>query len=113
MLWKGLVAGGAVTLVALALFVALTSRPMAASGTLAQPAPAGNVIVLPNGLAMPQLQPAQPATAPVLVSDVSLVSLVSVARDNAETTALKLAGDKPAAASNAVEQKALLGCGSQ
>ncbi|NWF81697.1 MAG: hypothetical protein HXY37_16895 [Chloroflexi bacterium] len=110
MLWKGLVAGSAAALVALALFVALTSRPMAAGGTLAQPAPAGNVIVLPNGLAMPQLQPAQPATAPALLSDVSLVSLVSAARDNAETTALKLTAEK-SVAGNASTQQALMGCG--
>ncbi len=110
MLWKGLIAGGSAALVALALFVALTSRPVATGGTLAQPAPAGNVIVLPNGLAMPQLQPAQPATAPALLSDVSLVSLVSVARDNAETTALKLTGEK-SVAGNASMQQALTGCG--
>lgn len=110
MLWKGLIAGGAAALVAVALFVALTSRPMASGGTLAQPAPASSGIVLPNGLAMPQLQPAQPAAAPALVSDVSLVSMVSVARDNAETTALKLMGEK-AVTGHASTQQALTGCG--
>lgn len=109
MLWKGLVVSGAVAVVAFAVIAALAFSPAPAGGTLAQPA-AGNVMVLPNGVAAPQLQPAQPASAPVLVSEGSLVSLVGMARDSAETTALKLAAERQTA-TDAAEQKALMGCG--
>lgn len=109
MLWKGLVVSGAVAVVAFAVMAALAFSPAPAGGTLAQPA-AGNVMVLPNGVAAPQLQPAQPASAPVLVSEGSLVSLVGMARDSAETTALKLAAERQTA-TDAAEQKALTGCG--
>ncbi|MCX7791731.1 MAG: hypothetical protein N2378_13905 [Chloroflexaceae bacterium] len=110
MLWKGLVVSGAVAIVAFAIFAALAFSPAPAGGTLAQPAPAG-VMVLPNGVAAPQLQPAQPASAPVLVSEGSLVSLVGMARDSAEATALKLAAERQTTATDATEQKALMGCG--
>jgi hypothetical protein len=109
MLWKGLVVSGAVALVAFAVIAALAFGPALAGGTLAQPA-AGNVMVLPNGVAAPQLQPVQPASAPVLVSEGSLVSLVGMARDSAEATALKLAAERQTA-TDAAEQKALMGCG--
>ncbi len=109
MLWKGLVVSGAVAVVAFAVIAALAFGPAPAGGTLAQPA-AGNVMVLPNGVAAPQLQPVQPASAPVLVSEGSLVSLVGMARDSAETTALKLAAERQTA-TDAAEQKALMGCG--
>ncbi len=109
MLWKGLVVSGAVAVVAFAVIAALAFSPAPAGGTLAQPA-AGNVMVLPNGVAAPQLQPVQPASAPVLVSEGSLVSLVGVARDSAETTALKLAAERQNA-TDAAEQNALMGCG--
>lgn len=109
MLWKGLVVSGAVAVVVFAVIAALAFSPAPAGGTLAQPA-AGKVMVLPNGVAAPQLQPAQPALAPVLVSEGSLVSLVGMARDSAETTALKLAAERQTA-TDAAEQKALMGCG--
>lgn len=109
MLWKGLVVSGAVAVVVFAVIAALAFSPAPAGGTLAQPA-AGNVMVLPNGVAAPQLQPAQPASAPVLVSEGSLVSLVGIARDSAKTTALKLAAERQTA-TDAAEQKALMGCG--
>lgn len=110
MLWKGLVVSGAVAVVVFAVIAALAFSPVPAGGTLAQPA-AGNVMVLPNGVAAaPQLQPAQPASAPVLVSEGSLVNLVGIARDSAETTALKLAAERQTA-TDAAEQKALMGCG--
>ncbi len=110
MLWKGLVVSGAVAVVAFAIVAVLAFGPAPAGGTLAQPA-AGNVMVLPNGVAAPQLQPVQPASAPVLVSEGNLVSLVGMARDSAEATAAKLVADRQTGASAATEQKALMGCG--
>ena len=110
MLWKGLVVSGAVVVVAFAVIAALAFGPVPAGGTLAQPA-TGNVMVLPNGVAAPQLQPAQPASAPVLRSEGSLVNLVGMDRDSAEANALQLAAERQTTAADATEQKALMGCG--
>ncbi|MCS6882633.1 MAG: hypothetical protein RMK84_17725 [Oscillochloridaceae bacterium] len=109
MLWKGLAVSGAVAVAAFAIVAALAFGTAPKGGTLAQPA-TGNVVVLPNGVAAPQLQPAQPASAPLLVSEGSLVSLVEKARDSAEATAVKLAAERQTGATNAAEQKALTGC---
>lgn len=108
MLLKGLVLGGAALAAALVVAATLTLFRPQEGGFVAQPAPAAEVIVLPNGMAAPRLQPAQSAAAPILADDVSLVSLVATARDSAEATLLKLTAEKP---TQAVEQKALYGCG--
>lgn len=110
MVLKGLAVGGAIAAVAIAVFAALVLRPAApAPGLVVESNPAGNVVMLPNGMAAPQLQLSQPGSGPALANEVSLVSLVGMARDNAEAGALKLAAER--ASANAAEQKALMGCG--
>jgi hypothetical protein len=56
MVLKGLAVAGAIAAVTVAIFVALAIRPAPAGGTLTA-APAGNVVTLPNGMAVPLLQP--------------------------------------------------------
>lgn len=107
MLLKGLALGGAVAAVAIAVLAALVLRPAAPTGGIvADPAPAGNVVVLPNGIAAPQLQP---GSAPALVNDVSSANLGSAARDTADASTFKLTAENSNAA-NAVEAQAVMGC---
>lgn len=111
MVLKGLAIGGAIAAVAIAVFAALALRPAApAPGLVFESNPAGNVVVLPNGMAAPQLQLSQPGAAPALANELSLVGLVGMARDNAAASALKLAAEQ-STGTNAVQEKALMGCG--
>ncbi|MGQ9926087.1 MAG: hypothetical protein ACUVS4_04365 [Chloroflexaceae bacterium] len=110
MLWKGLVMSGAVAIVAFAVIAALAFGPVPAGGTLAQPA-TGNVVVLPNGVAAPQLQPVQPASAPVLLSEGSLVNLPGRAGESDEASVLKLTAGQQTTVADTTEQKAVMGCG--
>ncbi len=86
MVLKGLALGAAMATVAVALFVALTFQPTRATVT----APASNVVMLPNGMAAPQLQPAQQGAPALVEAETSLLSMVRSNIDSAGSAALAL-----------------------
>jgi hypothetical protein len=112
MVLKGLALGGAIAAVAIAVFAALTLRAGPPAPAVVTDPAGVNMVVLPNGLAAPQLQPAQPGSAPALVNDASPASLVGTAGDTAGSSAVKLdaAESSAASATEATEAKALKSC---
>lgn len=115
MVLKGLAAGGALVAVAIAVYAAFVLRPAApATGVNLAPAQAVNSVLAPNGLALPQLQPVQPASAPAFINDVSSVNLTLPAGERAEVRAIQPVSESTSAnAAGAVEGKALMGCGGE
>lgn len=110
MVLKGLAFGGAIAAVAIAVFAALVLRPAApAPGLTVESGQPGTMVVMPNGMAAPQLQLSQPGSAPALVNETGPGSLVGLSRDNAET--LKLAAEGSGAAAAAAEEQLVAGCG--
>lgn len=110
MVLKGLAIGGAVAAVVVAIFVALTFQPGPAAVTT-QPAPAANVMVLPNGMAAPRLEPAQQG-AILADGEVSVVGTVREAIDRAElsVTSLRAELSAPSSSTN-VDAYAVMSCG--
>jgi hypothetical protein len=110
MVLKGLAIGGSIVGVAIAIFAALTLRPAApAPAMMLEQAPAVEMMVLPNGVAAPQLRLAEPAAAPALI-DAGTTSLVGMDRANVDAGAALFSAEKPARAADVAEQ-AVLGCG--
>ncbi|MFV9505723.1 MAG: hypothetical protein AB4911_14300 [Oscillochloridaceae bacterium umkhey_bin13] len=110
MILKGLAIGATVAAFAVAIFVALTFQPAGATFT----PPTTNVVVLPNGIAAPQLQPVQQGAPALIEGNVSLTSLVRTNVDNAAVVALDLHNSMSKSAplaTNAVQYQALAGCG--
>jgi hypothetical protein len=76
------------------------------------PAPASNVVVLSNGVAVPQLQPAQTGAPALIEAETSLATTLSANLDRAAAVALEQRANLSAPASNsAVEYQAVKSCG--
>jgi hypothetical protein len=106
MVLKGLAVGGVLAAVLSVVAAFLFLRPVAPSAGLVAEPMTVQAVPMPNGVALPQLQPAQPASAPVLVNDAAPVGLVS-----AETRFFNAAkADSRAAASESFYAVGM-GCG--
>jgi hypothetical protein len=111
MVLKGLALGAAAAVVAVAIFVALSAPPARMSG--AAPSNSVQVMLLPNGIAAPQLQPLQQGAPALIEGETSLAPMTRVGTDQVGAAAMstqQLSAGAPSAA-NTSQSQAVLACG--
>lgn len=110
MVLKGLALGATVAAVAVAFMLVFTFQP---TGTTLS-TPSSNLVVMPNGVVMPQLQPIQHGGPALVEGNVSMVSLLRSNLDHATSAALdaqqRMTKHAPLT-SNALSSQALMSCG--
>lgn len=108
MVLKGLAIGAAMATVVVAFVVALSFQP---TGALVS-APEGTMLVLPNGLAAPQLKPAQPGAPALVEAEARLGSLARPSFDRLAGAALDQRANLSAPARDtSVGPISMSGCG--
>ena len=115
MMLKGLAMGVVVTVAAVALFFFLGTPAL--SSTVTAPSGSVNLIQLPNGITLPQLQPVQQGNPSLMESEVVNSGLLgSSANDTSNATTSTLSTGQSTSSSgsssaNLAESQAVMSCG--